>query len=139
MLNRIVLLGRVVRDPELKHTPQNVPVCTFTLAVDRDVKGQNGERVTDFIDIVAWRSTAEFVTRYLAKGRMAVAEGRLQIRDWTDKEGNKRRNAEVLASSVYFADSNREPTGPYGGSAFTQQTSGEFTEMSDGDDYLPFF
>ena len=139
MLNRIVLLGRVVRDPELKHTPQNVPVCTFTLAVDRDIKGQNGERLTDFIDVVAWRSTAEFVARYLAKGRMAVAEGRLQIRDWTDKEGNKRRNAEVLASSVYFADSNRESTGPSGGSAFTQQTSGEFTEMSDSDDYLPFF
>lgn len=138
MLNRIVLLGRMVRDPELRHTPQNVPVCPFTLAVERDVKAQSGERETDFIDVVAWRSTAEFVSRYLTKGRMALVEGRLQFREWTDKEGNKRRNAEVIASSVYFADSNRETARPSDETAVTPFTADDFIENEDFGDRLPF-
>lgn len=108
MLNQIVLMGRLTRDPELRHTQSGLSVASFTIAVDRDY-GQNGEeKQTDFIDIVAWRNTAEFVSKYFAKGRMAVVNGRLQIRDWTDKDGNKRRNAEVLADRVYFGDSKRE-------------------------------
>ena len=98
MLNRIVLMGRLTRDPELRQTQSGASVANFSLAVDRDFKDkQTGEKTTDFIDIVAWRSSAEFVSRYFAKGRMAVVEGRLQLRDWTDRDGNKRRTAEVLA------------------------------------------
>ena len=97
MLNRIVLMGRLTRDPELRKTQSDTPVCSFSLAVDRDYK-RDGEKETDFIDVVAWRSTAEFVSRYFAKGRMAVVEGRLQIRDWTDKEGGKRRSASVSST-----------------------------------------
>ena len=109
MLNRIVLMGRLTRDPELRHTQTGTAVASFSLAVDRDFKDkQTGEKSTDFIDIVAWRSTAEFVSRYFTKGRMAVVEGRLQLRDWTDKEGNKRRSAEVVADNVYFGDSKRD-------------------------------
>ena len=109
MLNRIVIMGRLTRDPELRHTQSGTPVASFTLAVDRDVKDkQTGERTADFIDCVAWRSTGEFVSKYFAKGRMAVVEGRLQMRDWTDKDGNKRRSSEVVADSVYFGDSRRE-------------------------------
>jgi single-strand DNA-binding protein len=104
MLNRIIVMGRLVRDPELRHTQAGKAVTSFTLAVDRDFKGQNGEREVDFIDIVAWGNTAEFVCSYFSKGRMAVAEGRLQFRDWTDRDGNKRRNAEVMADRVYFGD-----------------------------------
>ena len=107
MLNHIVLLGRIARDIELRHTKDGTAVTSFTLAVDRDVKGRDGHRETDWIDVVAWRGTAEFVSRYLGKGRMVVVEGRLQVRDWTDKAGNKRRSAEVIADSVYFADSKR--------------------------------
>lgn len=105
MLNRIVIMGRIVRDLELRHTQSGIPTTSFTLAVDRDFKGQGGEKETDFIDVVAWRQTAEFVCKYFSKGRMAVVEGSLQICGWTDKNGNKRRNAEVLASNVYFGDS----------------------------------
>ena len=105
MLNIIILMGRLTRDPELRHTESKTPVCSFSLAVDRDFKTQGGERDTDFIDIVAWRSTAEFVSKYFTKGRMAVVEGRLQIRDWTDRDGGKRRSAEVIADNVYFGDS----------------------------------
>ena len=109
-------MGRLTRDPELRHTQNGTAVASFTLAVDRDFKDkQTGEKETDFIDCVAWRHTAEFVSRYFARGRMAVVEGRLQIRNWTDKEGNKRRSAEVLADSVYFGDSKQSggefPTG----------------------------
>lgn len=107
MLNHIVLMGRIARDIELRHTQNGTAVTSFTLAVDRDVKGRDGHRETDWIDVVAWRGTAEFVSRYLGKGRMVVVEGRLQMRDWTDKAGNKRRSAEVIADSVYFADSKR--------------------------------
>ena len=105
MLNRIVLMGRLTRDPELRKTQLDTPVCSFSLAVDRDYKKDGEKKETDFIDIVAWRATAEFVSKFFTKGRMAVVEGRLQIRDWTDKEGNKRRSAEINADNVYFGDS----------------------------------
>ena len=105
MLNRIILMGRLTRDPELRHTQTGTPVASFSLAVDRDFKDKTtGEKSTDFIDIVAWRQTAEFVSRFFTKGRMAVVEGRLQLRDWTDRDGNKRRTAEVIADNVYFGD-----------------------------------
>ena len=105
MLNKIILMGRLVRDPELRKTNSGTSVASFTIAVDRDFKSQDGEKETDFIDIVVWRNTAEFVSKYFTKGRMAVVEGRLQIRDWTDKEGGKRKAAEVVADNVYFGDS----------------------------------
>ena len=110
MLNHIVLMGRLTRDPELRRTGSGIPVTTFTLAVDRDFGGnrETGEKETDFIDIVTWRNTAEFVSKYFAKGRMAVVSGRLQIRNWNDKDGNKRRSAEVVADNVYFGDSRRD-------------------------------
>lgn len=104
MLNKIFLMGRLTRDPELRKTPAGVSVCSFSIAVDRDYK-REGERETDFIDVVAWRATADFVSKYFTKGRMAVVEGRLQIRDWVDKENNKRRSAEVVTDNVYFGDS----------------------------------
>ena len=109
MLNHIVLMGRLTRDPELRRTGSGVAVATFSLAVDRDFgSSATGEKETDFIDIVVWRNTAEFVSKYFTKGRMAVVSGRLQIRNWTDKEGNKRRSAEVVADNVYFGDSKRD-------------------------------
>ena len=108
MLNHITLMGRMTRDPELRRTGSGVAVTSFTLAVDRDFKDSSGEKGTDFIEVVAWRSTAEFVTKYFGKGRMAVVSGRLEIRDWTDKEGNKRRSAEIVADNVYFGDSKKE-------------------------------
>lgn len=108
MLNKIILMGRLVRDPELRRTNSGTAVASFALAVDRDFKSQSGEKETDFIDIVAWRNTAEFVSKYFSKGRMAAVEGRLQIRDWTDKDGGKRRSAEVIADNVYFGDAKRE-------------------------------
>ena len=111
MLNQIVLMGRLTRDPELRRTGSGVAVASFTLAVDRDFAAQGAEKETDFVDIVAWRNTAEFVSRYFTKGRMAVVTGRLQIRNWTDKEGNKRRSAEVVADNVYFGDSKKEDDG----------------------------
>ena len=119
MLNRIIIMGRLTRDPELRHTQTGTPVASFSLAVDRDFRSRDGgERATDFIDVVAWRGTAEFVSKYFAKGRMAVVEGRLQIRDWTDRDGNKRRSAEVIAENIYFGDSRRDGDdrgGSYGG------------------------
>lgn len=106
MLNRIALMGRLTRDPELKDTPGGVPVCRFSLACDRDFKDKTtGKRETDFIDCVAWRSTAEFVSKYFTKGRTAVVEGRLQIRPYTDRDGNKRRATEIVVSTAYFGDS----------------------------------
>ena len=117
MLNHIVIMGRLARDPELRHTQTGTPVASFRLAVDRDFKDKNtGERATDWIDVVAWRQTGEFVSRYFSKGRMAVVEGRLQIREWTDKEGNRRTTAEVVADNVYFGDSKRDgdERGSYG-------------------------
>ena len=108
MLNKIFIMGRLTRDPELRRTQSGTPVTSFSLAVDRDYKTQSGEKETDFIDVVAWRATAEFVAKYFTKGRMAVVEGRLQLRDWTDKDGNKRRSAEVVADNIYFGDSRRD-------------------------------
>lgn len=139
MLNRIVLMGRLTRDPELRRTGSGTAVSSFSIAVDRDFKGQGGEKETDFIDIVAWRNTAEFVSKYFTKGRMAVVEGRLQIRDWKDKEGNNRRSAEVVADNVYFGDSKRDGDaagGSYTGSQTAQ--SGGFKEIDEDDGELPF-
>ena len=115
MLNKIFIMGRLTRDPELRRTQSGTPVTSFSLAVDRDYKTQSGEKETDFIDVVAWRATAEFVAKYFTKGRMAVVEGRLQIRAWQDKEGNNRRSAEVVADNVYFGDSRRDSDGSSGG------------------------
>lgn len=115
MLNHIVVMGRLTRDPELRQTPSGVSVASFTLAVDRDRKDQNGEKIADFIDVLVWRNTAEFVSKYFTKGRMAVVSGRLQIRNWTDKDGNKRKSAEIVADSVYFADSKKDDSGSNGG------------------------
>jgi single-strand DNA-binding protein len=138
MLNKIVLMGRLTRDPELRHTQSGTAVASFSLAVDRDFKGQNGEKETDFIDVVAWRNTGEFVSKYFTKGRMAVVMGRLQIRDWTDKDGNKRRSAEVIADNVYFGDSRSKDSGSAqdndnASSGGTQ----DFAEIED-DGELPF-
>lgn len=159
MLNRIVLMGRLTRDPELRHTQTGTPVASFSLAVDRDFKDKStGEKSTDFIDVVAWRQTAEFVSRFFTKGRMAVVEGRLQIRDWTDKEGGKRRAAEVIADNVYFGDSKKDaeaggyaaPGGGYpaSGGGFSQAqpyaapasgpAGNEFGDLADDDGELPF-
>ena len=120
MLNHIVIMGRLTRDPELRRTGSGVAVASFTLAVDRDFgKNENGERETDFIDCVAWRQTGEFVSKYFTKGRMAVVSGRLQIRSWNDKDGNKRRTAEVVADNVYFGDSKRDEGGSsYAGNSY---------------------
>ena len=149
MLNRIILMGRLTRDPELRYTQSGTAVASFTLAVDRDFKNRDtGEKSTDFIDIVAWRSTAEFVSKYFTKGRQAVVEGRLQIRDWTDRDGGKRRSAEVVADNVYFADSRRD--GDSGGSysrpapaapadyGMPPAGGDQFAEFSDDDGELPF-
>ena len=133
MLNKIMLMGRLVRDPELRRTGSGTAVASLTLAVDRDYKSQSGEKETDFIDVVAWRSTAEFVCKYFTKGRMAVVEGRLQVRDWTDKDGGRRRSAEVVAESVYFGDSKRTV------SDSDTHSAGEITEIPEGEEgELPF-
>ena len=108
MLNRIVLMGRLTRDPELRRTQSGTAVVSFSVACDRDYAAQGAEKETDFIDVVAWRNTADFVSKYFSKGRMAVVSGRLQIRSWEDKDGNKRKTAEIVAESVYFGDSKRD-------------------------------
>ena len=142
-------MGRLTRDPELRRTGSGTAVTSFSLAVDRDFKSQSGEKETDFIDIVAWRSTAEFVSKYFTKGRMAVVEGRLQIRDWTDRDGGKRRSAEVVADNVYFGDSKRDGSGDYGSapaysapaySAPAPERGGpsDFAEIGEEDGELPF-
>ncbi len=132
MLNKIFVMGRLTKNPELRRTGSGTPVASFTLAVDRDFKSQGGEKETDFIDIVAWRSTAEFVSKFFSKGRMAVVEGRLQIRDWTDKDGNKRKNAEIVADNVYFGDSKRD------GQQDKPVAQQEFNEIEEEADDLPF-
>ena len=127
MLNKIIIMGRLGKDPELRHTQSGTPVASFSLAVDRDFKDKGtGERVTDWIDVVAWRQTGEFVSRYFTKGRMAVVEGRLQMRDWTDREGNKRRSAEVVADNVYFGDSKKDGDGGYQQSGYSGGYSGGY-------------
>ena len=155
MLNHITIMGRLTRDPELRRTGSGIAVTSFTLAVDRDFgKNENGEKETDFIDCVAWRQTGEFVSKYFTKGRMAVVSGRLQIRSWTDKDGNKRRTAEVIADNVYFGDSKRDgdnsgavygssyaaPAAPaYGAySAPASAPASDFAMLDDDDAQLPF-
>lgn len=135
MLNKIFIMGRLTRDPELRRTNNGTAVASFALAVDRDFKNADGTKETDFIDVVAWRGTAEFASRYFTKGRMAVVEGRLQMRDWQDKNGNNRRSAEVVADTMYFGDS-RKDTDAQGTSP---QTGGRFVEMDEDDmSDLPF-
>ena len=154
MLNHIVIMGRLTRDPELRRTGSGIAVASFTVAVDRDFGGRDGgEKETDFIDCVAWRQTGEFVSKYFTKGRMAVVSGRLQIRSWTDKDGNKRRTAEVVADNVYFGDSKREgeatgsygayaapaPAAPsFGGYSAPAAPASDFAMLSDDDAQLPF-
>ena len=145
MLNHITIMGRLTRDPELRRTGSGIAVASFTLAVDRDFSPRDGgERETDFIDCVAWRQTGEFVSKYFTKGRMAVVSGRLQIRSWTDKDGNKRRTAEVVADNVYFGDSRRDgdgvpAAGSFGGySAPASAPASDFAMLEDDDAQLPF-
>ena len=154
MLNHIVIMGRLTRDPELRRTGSGTAVASFSLAVDRDFGGRDGgERETDFIDCVAWRHTGEFVSKYFTKGRMAVVSGRLQIRSWTDKDGNKRRSAEVVADNVYFGDSRRDgdnggssfggnaysaPAPSYGGYSAPAAPASDFAMLDDDDAQLPF-
>ena len=144
MLNHITIMGRLTRYPELRRTGSGTAVAAFTLAVDRDFASKDGgERETDFIDCVAWRQTGEFVSKYFTKGRMAVVSGRLQIRAWTDKDGNKRRSAEVVADSVYFGDSKRDNDQTkgdgFGGYTAPMGEPGmEFPMLDDDDAQLPF-
>ena len=161
MLNHITLMGRLTRDPELRYTSSGIPVASFSLAVDRDFAQKGEEKQTDFIDIVAWRQTGEFVSKYFTKGSMAVVSGRLQIRDWQDKDGNRRRSAEVVADNIYFGESKRSrgdsEGGQYGGNQYgggsqygSQPPSGgsysgdfsnkpsTFSELDNGDGDLPF-
>ena len=125
MLNHITLMGRLVRDPELRRTGSGVAVASFRIAVDRDYAPKDGgERKADFIDCVAWRQTGEFISKYFTKGRMIVVDGRLEMRDWTDKEGNKRTSAEVVVDNAYFGDSRRDNEGgnAYGGNSYGNNT-----------------
>ena len=160
MLNHITIMGRLTRDPELRRTGSGVAVASFTVAVDRDFGGRDGgEKETDFIDCVAWRQTGEFVSKYFTKGRMIVVSGRLQIRSWTDKDGNKRRTAEVVADNCYFGDSKRDSDGgsayggnTYGGNAYSAPSgnnyggyaapagnpASDFAMLDDDDAQLPF-
>ena len=149
MLNHIVIMGRLTRDPELRYTQSQTPVASFTVAVDRDFGGRDGgEKQTDFIDCVAWRQTAEFVSKYFNKGSMAVVSGRLQIRDWTDREGGKRRSAEIVVDNFYFGESRRRDgdTGSASHSTYSYDAgkssasapASAFSELDDGDEELPF-
>ena len=161
MLNHITIMGRLVADPELRTTQNGIPVTSFRIAVERNYAGQDGERETDFFDVTAWRGTAEIVCEYFAKGRMAVVEGRLQLRDWTDREGGKRRSAEVVADNIYFGDSKRDGEGggsystgshqggsynnalsastdPFGGYGAPPADGDQFAELTTDDGDLPF-
>lgn len=161
MLNHITIMGRLTRDPELRRTGSGIAVASFSVAVDRDYSGRDGgERETDFIDCVAWRQTGEFVSKYFAKGSMIVVSGRLQIRNWTDKEGNKRRSAEIVAENVYFGESKRAsdsgsaygsrdggnsysggysaPAPSYGGYSAPSAPASDFAMLEDDDAQLPF-
>ena len=152
MLNKVIIMGRLVRDPELRRTQSGVAVTSIRIAVDRDFKGQDGTKQADFFDVVAWRGTAEFVSKYFAKGRMAVVEGRLQIRDWTDKDGGKRRSAEVVADNVYFGDSKRDggdnsgynpgyapaPASHSAAPSNFSASGSDFAEIGEDDGELPF-
>ena len=159
MLNHIVIMGRLTREPELRRTGSGIAVASFTVAVDRDFSGRDGgEKETDFIDCVAWRQTGEFVSKYFTKGSMIVVSGRLQIRNWNDKDGNKRRSAEVVADNVYFGESKRSDSGnayggnTYGGNSYSAPASApsfggysapaapasDFAMLDDDDAQLPF-
>jgi len=147
-MNHIVIMGRLTRDPERRETPSGVPVTSFALAVDRGFTSkESGERQTDFIEVVAWRGTADFVSKYFVKGQMAAVTGRLQIRDWTDKDNNKRKTAEVVADHVYFTESkknreaafgNADPKEDYGAGYTTPVESSDFAELDMDDGDLPF-
>ena len=160
MLNHIILMGRLTRDPELRRTCSGIAVASFSVAVDRDFGGKDGgEKKTDFIDCVAWRQTGEFISKYFTKGRMIVVDGRLEMRDWTDKEGNKRRSAEVIVNNAYFGDSKRDgdsgssyggntyggssysapaPAPSYGGYSAPSAPASDFAMLDDDDAQLPF-
>lgn len=142
MLNKIFLQGRLVADPELRNTPSGVSVATFRIAVDRDFKNkETGEKEADFVTIVAWRGTAEFVSKYFSKGRTAIVEGRLQMRNYTDKDGNKRTAAEVVADNIYFGDK-KDPLDDLqrtmGGTTYGTPPADQFAELSEDDGKLPF-
>lgn len=144
-LNHITIMGRLTRDVELRRTGSGIAVASFTVAVDRDYSDkQSGEKETDFIECVAWRQTGEFVSKYFTKGRMIVVDGRLQIRGWTDKDGNKRRTAEVVADNCYFGDSKKESSGGdnygnYGqGSGGYTAAGSDFAPIEEEDAQLPF-
>lgn len=151
MLNKVIIMGRLTKDPELRRTQNGTAVASFSMAVERDFKdASTGKRETDFFDVVAWRGTGEFVSRYFAKGRMAVVEGRLQARSWKDGEGNNRRTIEVVADQVYFGDSKKDDDagGGYSGGyntapaksgySATQSNNSQFADLSDDDGELPF-
>ena len=141
MLNKIILMGRLCANPELRRTNSGTAVTSFSLACDRDFKSQSGEKETDFIEVVAWKNTAEFVSKYFSKGRMAVVEGRLQIRDWTDKAGNKRVTAEIVADNVYFADSKRSESNENqkeNFNALSGRLSDDFVPISEEYGDIPF-
>ena len=156
MLNHITLMGRLVRDPELRRTSSGIAVASFRIAVDRDYAPKDGgERKADFIDCVAWRSTGEFISKYFSRGRMIVVDGRLEMRDWTDKDGNKRTSAEVIVDNAYFGDSKRDsdsgnsygsyaapaaPAAPagFGGYAAPAAPASDFAMLEDDDAQLPF-
>ena len=161
MLNHITLMGRLVRDPELRRTGSGIAVASFRIAVDRDFAPKDGgERKADFIDCVAWRQTGEFISKYFTKGRMIVVDGRLEMRDWTDKDGNKRTSAEVVVDNAYFGDSKRDGDNAYGGNSYVNSNYGgnaysapapsyggysapaapasDFAMLSDDDAQLPF-
>lgn len=153
MLNRVLVMGRLTRDPELRYTQNQTPVVSFSLAVERDYKGTDGSKVTDFFGVVAWRSTAEFVSNYFTKGRMMVVEGKLQTRKWQDRDGNNRISVEIVADSCYFGDSKRDSGGSYGGNGgggyatspggnysdpYAGLGGGQFSELTDEDGELPF-
>ena len=142
MLNKIFIMGRMVRDPELRRTQNGTAVTGFTLAVDRDFKDKDGEKIADFIDCVAWRTTAEFIAKSFAKGRMAVVEGRLQVRDFKDKDGNPRRASEVQVDNIYFGDSKPQSNGsysPYAAQVAMSNSAPAFEEVEDdSDSELPF-
>ena len=141
MLNKCFLMGRLGSDPELRHTQNGTPVASFRIAVDRDFRDKNsGERVTDWIDVVAWRQTAEFVSHYFRKGRMAVVEGRLQTSSWTDKNGNRRDSLQVVADNVYFGDSQKQEGSSAPEQSYRQEPPQEqnFEALDDDQTELPF-
>lgn len=142
MLNRVIIAGRITKNPELKRTGSGTAVTSFTVACERDFKDQNGKKETDFLDVVVWRNTAEFVSKYFSKGRMITVEGRLQIRNWKDQNGNNRKNTEIVAENIYFGDSKKEsvafaPSVSYGGTS-PDGIPSNFAEIEEDGEGLPF-